>query len=94
VADDEIAGATEKRYLKQYRMGFAVTAMLLLAIAVTLPFSLASMVDDVLGPATGKVFPLMKQTASVDAAHVQPAPSGRHLHRRDPTDRDGARLRP
>jgi hypothetical protein len=35
--------------------------MLLLAIAATLPFSLASIVDDVMGPATGKVFPLMKQ---------------------------------
>jgi hypothetical protein len=34
--------------------------MLLLAIAVTLPFSLASIVDNVLGPATGKVFPLIK----------------------------------
>ena len=46
--------------LRQYRLGFAVTAMLLLAIAVTLPFSVASIVDHVLGPATGKVFPLMK----------------------------------
>jgi hypothetical protein len=60
VADDKAAGADDKRYLKQYRLGFAVTAMLLLAIAVTLPFSVASIVDHVLGPATGKVFPLMK----------------------------------
>ena len=60
MTDEEAAGAKDKRYLKHYRLGFAVTAMLLLAIAVTLPFSLASIVDDVLGPATGKVFPLMK----------------------------------
>jgi hypothetical protein len=60
VTDDKAAGADDKRYLKQYRLGFAVTAMLLLAIAVTLPFSVASIVDHVLGPATGKVFPLMK----------------------------------
>ena len=60
VAYDEIAGANNQRRVKQYRAGFAITAMLLLAIAVTLPFSLASMVDDVLGPSTGMVFPLMK----------------------------------
>ena len=61
MADDEIAGANDKRHLKRYRLGFAVIAMLLLAIAATLPFSLAGIVDDVLGRATGKVFPLMKQ---------------------------------
>ena len=60
MADDKAAGADHKRYLKHYRLGFAATAMLLLAIAVTLPFSVASIVDHVLGPATGKVFPLMK----------------------------------
>lgn len=38
--------------------------MLLLGIVVTLPFSLASIVDDVLGPATGRVFPLLKQPRS------------------------------
>ena len=60
MADDEVAHANDKRRLRPYRLGFAVTALLLLAIVVTFPFSLASIVDDVIGPATGKVFPLMK----------------------------------
>ena len=49
-----------RKRLQQYRLGFAITAMLLLGIAVMLPFSLASIIDDVLGPATGRIFPLMK----------------------------------
>ena len=54
VADDKAAGANDKRYLRQYRLGFAATAMLLLAIAVTLPFSLASIVEThPLGPHRG-----------------------------------------
>jgi len=61
MADDEIGTAHDKRRLRPYRFGFAVTAMLLLAIVVTLPFSLASIVDDVMGPTTGKVFPLIKR---------------------------------
>ena len=48
--------------------------MLLLVIVVTLPFSLASIVDDVLGPATGKVFPLMKRP------RTEMAPTSTRLH--------------
>jgi hypothetical protein len=45
---------------RHYRLGFVATATLVLAIIVTLPFSLASIVDDVLGPASGKVIPLLR----------------------------------
>jgi hypothetical protein len=48
--------------------------MLLVAIAVTLPFSLASILDDVLGPSTGKVFTLMK------LPRTEAAPSFSRLH--------------
>ena len=61
MTDDEIGSAHDKRRLRPYRLGFAVTAMLLLAIVVMLPFSVASIVDDVMGPTTGKVFPLIKR---------------------------------
>jgi hypothetical protein len=48
------------RSQKRYRIAFVGTALLLLAIVVTLPFSLVSVVDDVLGPAAGKVVPLLQ----------------------------------
>jgi hypothetical protein len=60
---------------RRYRVAFVATAMLLLGIIVTLPFSLASVVDDVLGPATGKVIPLLRGPAATSA----PAYSRLHL---------------
>ena len=48
--------------------------MLMLAIIVTLPFSLASVVDDMLGPA-GRVFPVLR----VPPAEIAPAHSRLHL---------------
>ena len=66
--------ATEKRRLRPYRLGFVATAMLLVAIAATLPFSLTSILDDVMGPPTGKVFALMK------APRTEMAPSFSRLH--------------
>jgi len=39
----------------RYRVAFAITASVMLFIVVTLPFSLAGMVDDLLGPPTGRV---------------------------------------
>jgi len=71
---DAIAGSADRRSQRQYRLGFALTAMLLVAIAVTLPFSLASILDDVLGPSTGKVFQLMK------LPRTETAPSFSRLH--------------
>lgn len=39
----------------RYRIAFFITAMLVLGIVVTLPFSVASIVDDLLGPSQGAV---------------------------------------
>jgi hypothetical protein len=51
----------------RFRIAFAVTAMMLLGIAVILPFSLRSVVDDVLGPATGNVIPITKTPLAATA---------------------------
>jgi hypothetical protein len=48
---------TRARQLR-YRLAFFVTALVTLALVVTLPFSVKSVVDDVLGPATGRVIPI------------------------------------
>jgi hypothetical protein len=50
----------DPRQERRYRVTFVGSAMLMLGIVVTLPFSLASIVDDVLGPATGAVLPLLR----------------------------------
>jgi hypothetical protein len=42
----------------RYRVAFFLTSLLSLALVVTLPFSVKSVVDDVLGPATGRVIPI------------------------------------
>jgi hypothetical protein len=39
----------------RYRVAFFVTALVALGIIVTLPFSVKSVVDDILGPSTGRV---------------------------------------
>jgi hypothetical protein len=64
----------DARSRRRYRLAFLATAMLMLGIVVTLPFSLASVVDDVLGP-SGRVIPLLR----VEAADVAPAHSRLHL---------------
>jgi len=67
VANDSMPADTSEPPRGRYRIAFVVTAMLALAVVVTLPFSIASVVNDVLGPATGKVFPLMTdRRTSVD----------------------------
>src|SRR6266850_7733395 len=52
---DEATGGTRQL---RYRVAFFVTALVILALVVTLPFSVKSVVDDVLGPATGRVIPI------------------------------------
>jgi len=76
--DEERDAPGERPPRAWYRVAFVATAMLLVAIIVTLPFSLASVVDDVLGPATGKVSPLMPISSAAgrpgDAGEVADAP--------------------
>ena len=72
--DEERDAPRERPTRAWYRVAFVATAMLLVAIIVTLPFSLASVVDDVLGPATGKVYPLMQDP------RVGTAPTSSRLH--------------
>jgi hypothetical protein len=61
VADVAEPGASPpgKRHLR-YRIAFFVTALMVLSIVVTLPFSVKSVVDDVLGPSTGRVIYITK----------------------------------
>ena len=54
---------SDPRLRRRYRVAFAATAMLLVGIAVTLPFSLASVLDEILGLTTGKVLPLLRPRA-------------------------------
>jgi hypothetical protein len=58
--------AAHPRRRLHYRVAFAITASVLLAIAVTLPFSVAGIVDDLLGPPSGKVIDIT--TTPHDAA--------------------------
>jgi hypothetical protein len=46
--------AAQARQLR-YRVAFFVTALVALGLVVTLPFSVKSVVDDTLGPVTGRV---------------------------------------
>lgn len=51
----------------RYRVAFLLTAMLVLGIVVTLPFSVASIVDDLVGPGHGAVISVVappRETAS------------------------------
>ena len=65
----------DPRLRKRYRVAFAATAMLLVGIAVTLPFSLASVLDEILGLTTGKVLPLLRP----EGVAIAPAHSRLHL---------------
>jgi hypothetical protein len=51
-----------------YRVAFALTAALLLGLVVTLPFSLASLLDDLVGTPAGKVLPLSSPAQDAEAA--------------------------
>jgi hypothetical protein len=66
---------TDPRARRRYRVAFAATAMLLVGIAVTLPFSLASVLDEILGLTTGKVLPLLRPEGTT----LAPAHSRLHL---------------
>jgi len=52
----------------RYRLAFFVTALVVLALVVTLPFSVKSVVDDVLGPVTGRVFQITPRGAGAPDA--------------------------
>ena len=66
---------SDPRSRRRYRVAFVATAMLLVGLVVTLPFSLASVLDEVLGLATGKVLPLLRAERAV----IAPAHSRLHL---------------
>lgn len=72
-AEHPADGERESRRLR-YRVAFAITATVMLAIAVTLPFSVAGIVDDLLGPPTGKVI------AITDTPHAAAAPTHSRVH--------------
>jgi hypothetical protein len=65
--------AAQTRQLR-FRIAFFLTALLALGLVVTLPFSVKSVVDDVLGPATGRVLPLTPRGSGA------PEPSHTKLH--------------
>ena len=54
----------------RYRIAFFVTALVVLGLVVTLPFSVKTVVDDVLGPATGRVIKLISQSGPPEPNHV------------------------
>ena len=51
----------------RYRIAFFLTALVVLSVLVTLPFSVKSVVDDILGPVTGRVVKLTRDRP--DRAH-------------------------
>jgi len=57
LSDTAAEGQTERPLLR-YRLAFFGTALITLALVVTLPFSVKSVVDDILGSATGRVIPV------------------------------------
>jgi len=63
-----------ERHRLRYRVAFAVTAAVVLAIAATLPFSVKGIVDDLLGPPTGKVI------AITGTPHAAAAPTHSQVH--------------
>jgi hypothetical protein len=73
VAGSEQPTREENRRLR-YRVAFGITATIMLAIVVTLPFSVAGVVDDLLGPPSGKVI------AITDTPHAAAAPTHSRVH--------------
>jgi hypothetical protein len=61
--DDQVG----KRQLR-YRIAFFVTALVVLCLVVTLPFSVKSVVDDILGPSTGRVIQITKSRPGAEAS--------------------------
>jgi hypothetical protein len=53
----------------RYRVAFFVTALVALGIVVTLPFSVKSVVDDVLGPVTGRIVQIRPRGSGPPAEH-------------------------
>jgi len=57
---DVTAHRRETRQLR-YRVAFFITGLVTLALVVTLPFSVKSVVDDILGSSVGRVFSITPQ---------------------------------
>jgi hypothetical protein len=60
---------------RRYRIAFVAATMLLVGIIVTVPFSLGGVIDEMLGPATGKIIPLLR----APAAGIAPTHTRLHL---------------
>ena len=57
--------------LFHYRLAFALIVTLLLFIAVTLPFTVASLVDDALSPPEGQVHRLVDTPSPPESMHAR-----------------------
>ena len=62
--DDEFERRTRRL---RFRIAFFLTSLVALSVIVTLPFSVKSVVDDILGPVTGRVVKISRDRP--DAAH-------------------------
>ena len=60
-----MARVSKKARELRYRLAYFVTTLVVLALVVTLSFSVKSIVDDVLGPATGRAIPITPQGPGV-----------------------------
>ena len=70
-ADAALARAAQARQ-RRYRVAFFVTALVALGIVVTLPFSVKSVVDDVLGPVAGRVIQIRPPgSGPIEALHTK-----------------------
>src|SRR5262249_11937567 len=56
-ADHDLVGSRKLRPVR-YQVAFFLTALVALVVVVTLPFSVKSLVDDILGSAMGRVIPI------------------------------------
>jgi hypothetical protein len=65
----------DRRLRRRYRVAFVASAMVLFGIVVSLPFSLAGVLGEILGLASGKVLPLLRP----EGAAIAPAHSRLHL---------------
>src|SRR5262245_63287045 len=59
---DAVAESGRPRLLR-YQVAFFLTALVTLALVVTLPFSVKSILDDILGPAVGRDIPITPRGA-------------------------------
>src|SRR5258705_11715012 len=76
-AADAAAEPTRARPLR-YRVAFFLTAAVTLALVVTLPFSVKSVVDDILGSATGRVVQIRVAGAGPGDKAGPHGPAGPH----------------